>query len=268
MDKKAGPGSGAVAAVEKGELAVQGSNLPAKAAPVATMARFGGLRGGKKREDGHIPGSAEALEADRKKDAERKRAERAAAAGATGPAVLPSKVPLGAIAQGQLPTGDLSPVVGAVAPVNPFIPWSAQIVRPFTSELIPVVELVDIGRITDKAAQAGLSKDLLKAIEKDSQWPSVAKKTLDNALPELAAKWLNKTGISAEHAQEVAVASALLMIWTSRRSVTSRLDKLIEQRKEQERKEEKTRDAAAVTQPGTSYAGVAIPPNREKPKEI
>lgn len=41
--------------------------------------RYGGLRGGRKRKDGLIPGSPQAAEADRAKDAERKRRARAAA---------------------------------------------------------------------------------------------------------------------------------------------------------------------------------------------
>jgi len=46
-------------------------------------------------------------------------------------------------------------------------------------------------------------------------------------LPRLAAKWLNKSGISAELRDEVAVVTALLLIVKHDRSMASKLDVLI-----------------------------------------
>lgn len=241
-DKKAGPGQGAVAPVEAGKPAAQNPTGPAGVSAVATAPKFGGLRGGRKRADGLIPGSAEAAEADRKKDAERKQQERAAATAAVAASQpLPSKLsPI----QSELPAPSSNPVAGVAVAPAPFVPWSAEIVKPFTSELIPIVEAVRVRNRTEKATAAGLPKDFVKEIEKSAQWPAAAKKNLDTALPRLTAKWLNRTGLSAEYAEEVAVGSALLMIWTSDNAVTKRLDKLIEQRKEEQRKAEKTRDAS------------------------
>lgn len=125
------------------------------------------------------------------------------------------------------------------------VPWTAEIVKPFTSELIPVAELVDVNGIIEKAKAANLPAALVKEIEKGAQWPAVAKKNLDIALPRLSAKWLNRTGLSAEYADEVAVGSAFLMIVTSRNALAARIDKFAEQMREQERQNQKARNAGA-----------------------
>lgn len=241
-EKTVGPAQGASAPMEKGATAVQNSDVAASPSAKATVPLYGGLKGGRKREDGLVPGSPEAAEADRKKEAQRKRDERAAAALASQPARLPAKV---GIVQNQLPaTGD-SAASGAGVQVVQIVPWTAEIVKPFTSELIPVAELVDVNGIIEKAKAANLPAALVKEIEKGAQWPAVAKKNLDIALPRLSAKWLNRTGLSAEYADEVAVGSAFLMIVTSRNALAARIDKFAEQMREQERQNQKARNAGA-----------------------
>src|SRR5581483_9808460 len=54
----------------------------------ATAVKHGGLKGGRRRDDGLVPGSKEAVAADRERDAERKRRERDARRG--DPPALPS----------------------------------------------------------------------------------------------------------------------------------------------------------------------------------
>jgi hypothetical protein len=247
--EKTGPGQGAAAPVEAGKPAAQNPIVPAGASAMATAPKFGGLRGGRKRGDGLVPGTAQAAEADREKDAERKRQERAAAAAAVSASQpLPSNLSL---AQSELPATGSSAPAGVVAPsVAPVVPWTAQIVRPFTSELVPVIEAADVNGLLKKADAAGLSKEFVKQIEKDAHWPATAKKTLDVALPECAAQLLNATGISAKHANVIAVGTAVVAILTSRNGIQKRLDKLIKQREEQQQKAVTTRDAA-------SYAGLA-----------
>jgi len=251
--EKTGPGQGAAAPVETGKPVPENRNVASGVSAKASVPKFGGLKGGRKRDDGLTPGSAEAAEADREKDAKRKREERAAAAVAVASSQpLPAKL---SPVQSELPAQTGSPAAGVVAPsaAPPVVPWTAEIVKPFTSELIPVVEAVRVAKRTEKATAAGLSKDLIKEIQKDAHWPAVAKKTLDTSLPRLSAKWLNKSGMSAEYADEVAVGSALLMIWRADTAITERLDKLIELKEKQLKQNEKTRDA------GVSYAGVPMP---------
>src|SRR5579872_2301004 len=83
------PPSGAAQAVAGNGNAVALGPVATTPHASATAAKHGGLRGGKKRDDGLVPGSPEALEADKKKDAERKRKEREEAKRATDPAPIP-----------------------------------------------------------------------------------------------------------------------------------------------------------------------------------
>lgn len=68
---------------------------------------------------------------------------------------------------------------------------------------------------------------LIKEIEADAHFPKSAKVILKNALPRLAAKWLNKSGISAEYQDEVACVTALLLIVQHDRKMSGKLDELI-----------------------------------------
>lgn len=243
MAEKTGPGPTPVAPVASANAPVQSPDLAATPSAKATVPKYGGLRGGKARDDGLVPGSPEAAEADRKKDAERKRQARADAAAAVKPAPLPSRL------GDQLSTPDSSAVAGTAVAARPFVPWSVEIVKPFTDQLTPTAETVYVGRISERATKANLPGQLTKEISKDARWPEAAKNTLAQALPQFFAKWLNKTGISAENAPEVAIATAIAAIWAQHNSITSRLDKLIEQREEEQKQNQKARSA------GTGAAG-------------
>lgn len=110
---------------------------------------------------------------------------------------------------------------------------------------------------------------LIKEIEGDAHFPKSAKVLLVTSLPRLAAKYLNKSGISAEYQDELSVATAILLIVKHNREVSQKLDKLIAQTKAPkapEKKEEQTIFAplapAGKTEPtkeATPAAALAAP---------
>lgn len=77
---------------------------------------------------------------------------------------------------------------------------------------------------------------LIKEIESDAHFPDAAKVILTTSLPRLAAKWLNKSGLSAEYQDEIAVITAILLIYQHDRKMMLKLDKLIAQTKPKEPK--------------------------------
>ena len=79
-------------------------------------------------------------------------------------------------------------------------------------ELIEAAEENRVGNYLGKCAKAGLTPKLTKEIETDARFPKMAKTLLKSAIPRLAAKWLNKTGISAEYQDEIAVLTAIILI--------------------------------------------------------
>lgn len=177
----------------------------------------GGNKGGRARSDGLVPGSPEAREADREKDRERKRAARARRRPGVGSAdapPLPSKLDAA-----QAP--DAAPAA---------VPWDAGQLAPLFEQMVPAVERWDVSGLVDKARKVpGMPPDLLKEIEKDAAWNPVAKASLVAAGAQVAVKWLNRTGLGAENAPEVVLATALASIVVGRSILVSKLDDMAKQ---------------------------------------
>jgi hypothetical protein len=100
-------------------------------------------------------------------------------------------------------------------------------------ELIEAAEENRVAGYLARCAEAGLTPKLTREIELDARFPKVAKALLKNAIPRLAAKWLNKTGISAEYQDEISVLTALILIVKHGAQTNSRLEELIEEVKKQ-----------------------------------
>jgi hypothetical protein len=199
------------------------ANAPARSSAQTLAPQFGGLRGGRKRRDGLVPGSPEALEADRKKDADRKKSERASTR-PKEPKPDPPPIP-SANSQAQTQAGNLDILpLGEGAPP---VPWKAEDIRPLSDELIDTTDAACSKQIHDKAAKALLPAVLVDEITTDAAWDPKAKVALKQSAPELAAKWLNKTGISAEYKHELITASAVVRIGAGHMRVCNRLDELI-----------------------------------------
>jgi hypothetical protein len=171
-----------------------------------------------------VPGSPEALAADREKDRIRKERQRdRERAAKADPAPLPSAPP-GAV---QAPAPDLAGQPGAEAPAAPAVPWEPQTLKPIFDQLLPTVEQLTVNQVTSRAHKAKLPVELVEEIEHDAKWNGAAKKALEISCPQVAAKWLNKSGISAENQAEVVLGTAIASILASHMMLLRRMDKLI-----------------------------------------
>jgi len=195
---------------------------PASPAAAATAPLFGGLRGGRPRKDGLIPGSPQAIAADREKDRLRKQRQRDAEFAAREPAALP-----GAVAGQPVATPGAVPVDAGVQGPTP-VPWDAQMLAPLFEQLLPAVENLSVEQITSRAAKARLPAEIVKEIEGEAKWSKPAKKALEVAGPQATAKWLNRLGISSENQAELVCGTALASILAGHALLLRRLNKLIE----------------------------------------
>ena len=121
------PGHSIPSPVASPPSATEAATVPRSDSAVVTVPKFGGLRGGKPRTDGLVPGSPEAAVADRDRDARRKRERRVKA---PEPAPLPSHPPNGVSTSVDAvsPPVDGAVAQPGVAPVS-FVPWDAQTLK-------------------------------------------------------------------------------------------------------------------------------------------
>lgn len=111
------------------------------------------------------------------------------------------------------------------------MPWKPELLTNLLDELMKAAEEGRVSQFMAKCEEAGITGKLFDEIEKDAHFPKGAKILLKDALPRLAAKWLNRSGISAEYQDEAAVITAILLIIQNDRKNSSKLDELIAQRK-------------------------------------
>lgn len=115
-------------------------------------------------------------------------------------------------------------------------------------QLIEAAEENRVGQYVARCAEAGLTGRLVKEIEASAHFPKTAKALLKHSLPRLAAKWMNKAGLSAEWQEEISVLSALILIMAQDRKTTAQLDALVEEVRRVKKKEEKQNGQPAVLQ--------------------
>lgn len=167
------------------------------------------------------------MAADREKDRQRKARAAAAAkqsAALANPAPLPAAVP----GQAPPPAGGLGagpglPLGGGGGPV----PWEAGTLKPLFDQLLPAVEVLTVRAVIERADKARLPAAVVKEIERDAAWNEPAKKAIGVAAPQVAAKWLNKSGLSAENQPELVLGTAVAALIVHQNKVLARLDKLI-----------------------------------------
>lgn len=220
------PGMAAPAPAAQNLAQGKTANVPADtSAPVSavdSVPGYGGNRAGKARQDGLVPGSAEAIAADREKEAARKRAERAKKRAEQVPPTLP---PAGA---GPVQAASPDPGGGDGNSGNEsFVPWAGETLRPLVDELIEVAEEGRALKIVGLARNANLPPKVLTQIEKDAQFSKSSKTMLSQSAPRVAAKWMNKSGISAEYEPETVMMTAMLSIIIQTKRQTNALQKLI-----------------------------------------
>lgn len=135
-----------------------------------------------------------------------------------------------------------------------FIPWRPDQLAPVFAQLIPAAEGISVKQIVDKARKAQLPPPVVAKLEIDAAWNPLAKKGLETAGPEVAAKWLNYFGISSENAQELVLVSALLTIAAGHVLILKRLDNLAKSHAEilaERERQKQAAAAAAATQAAT-----------------
>lgn len=101
-----------------------------------------------------------------------------------------------------------------------------------TTEIIAAVERFQVNSLSQKAAKVpGAAADFPDTVKADAAWDGVSKSALETSTPRVLAKWMNRTGVSSEHADELILAAAVLKIGVSHSILSSKLDKLIKESK-------------------------------------
>lgn len=114
------------------------------------------------------------------------------------------------------------------------VPWQPETLSNLLGELLDAAEQNRVGAFVAKCEEAKLLPALIKEIERDASFPKTAKVLLKQSLPRVAAKWLNKSGVSAEFQDELACVTAVLLIVQHDRKLTEKLDELIASQKPKE----------------------------------
>lgn len=169
---------------------------PVVQSAASTAPKFGGLREGRKRDDGLVPGSPEALEADREKERIRKAKYRAEQKAMVPPAPLP-KAP--SVASPPQAPCTVPPAVPAV-PSAPVVstPWTAKDVVGPSELVVEFVEELDKGHLTKVAIESHVPQEFLRDLD-SFEWPTKAKESVARGLASFGARMMNKTGISPEN---------------------------------------------------------------------
>lgn len=137
--------------------------------------------------------------------------------------------------------------------------------REFTDEIINAVEDHRVSKFTTACREAGLPEPVVKRVNQDSHYHAGSKRALQVATPRVACKWLNKAGISAEYADEVALVTALGSVFIQGRKLQNTLEELLvefKKRKEENERKNGTQNSGQTTagpggQPGQGPEQVA-----------
>ena len=119
-------------------------------------------------------------------------------------------------------------MVGAPGESSPVVPWTPDLLKEFTDEIVNACEASRQNGLSALAKEGGLPEKIVKKIHDDSKYPGASKRTLQLAAPKVAAKALNQTGVSAEHADLIAFFGAAVMIWQDGRSLKADVLEMIE----------------------------------------
>ena len=197
----------------------------------ATAAQFGGNPTGRTRADGLAPHSPAALQADRDKEAKRKRDERAAKRQSPPPPPLPSA----AVPQTQAHGNQGAAVAGAGvagAPLDPLAQWVAEDFRDAAPELVELAEAWRVDAHTKRAVAANLPRKLCDKIKSDAAFPPGAKRSLSTSSPASLAEMFNAFGVPLKIRRYVVMAPAFLWIVVHDLQVSGAITKLIQDEKQ------------------------------------
>lgn len=189
---------------------------PVQQPPIADAATLAAKHGGKasRRRDGFAVGSEEARQADLARDRERKRKKALGVAVPAAAAAPPLVAAPGASQPPPPPDGVL------------VVPWSADILRPLFEQGVPLCESLAVKNLTAKAVKAHLAADMVREVEQGAAWNPLAKQQIVEGGAATAAKWLNTSGVSAEHADELRFFGGVLAVLAGYRTIAAKLDEL------------------------------------------
>lgn len=200
-----------------------GGQVPV-AAPASPVA-FGGNPTGRTRKDGLKPGSPEAADADRKRNAERMAQKRAAEKSAAPPPVLPPPAPSSAVLSDSgaktIPVAD-----GFMEPAS--VDWMAE---DFKQVAPDTIDLLEQWRVADKislAEEGKLTAPVIRQIEKDAAFPAPAKRSLQTSSPAAIAKLFNALRVPVALKSYITTCPTLLYLIVRDMQQRSEIRKLIE----------------------------------------
>lgn len=200
------------------------SALPPGTSASSLAVKHGGNKGGRKREDGLVPGSPEALAADRKRDAERKKRERATVSEQRLPAPLPPVIsPLDRPVQ---PGGD-SLLAGAGIEDASFLPWSGEMVTPAIIQSVALLQELEKGYVEKKLAAANIPVTEWNKILDMAKWPDLAVRGITKSGGDATARLLNYLGISSKYKDVLNFCPSLIFFVLDRMKFYKRLDELV-----------------------------------------
>lgn len=200
---------------------------------------LGGLRGGRPRKDGLLPGSPEAVAADRKKDADyqaKKRAERSALRAANPPAPVPA-LPAGPLAATPAATPQQMAVDFGTPIVAPVDSWKAEDFLELTRDGVPVLELWDLLDVKKSVAPLRLDAAATSEILRDSRWPEELKRSLQSGCPHTMATAFNLFRVPLTLRGKLSGAlglPALFALFQFRSDRNERIERLVREFKERE----------------------------------
>jgi len=171
------------------------------------------------------------VEADKKRDRDRKEAARRPSAPLALPPALPSALENGNGAVQAPPGGPAPGVPGPDLQAAPVIPWNPDTLRPLFEELVDAAEEGRVEKFRTVAAQGGLPEGLVKEIAGDAKYSPVMKRTICSTAPNVMAKTMNRLGVSGEYSDEAILATALTANLIQSRRLMAKLENLIEEAK-------------------------------------
>ena len=199
-----------------------GLGVPTTSSPV----KFGGNPTGRTRNDGLKSGSPEALEADRKKNAERMRLAREKVAAEKLPAVLPSAAP-GTASEGATKI----PVLDGLADVAS-VGWTAEDFKQVAPSTIELIEQWRVSAAIDLAETGKLTGAVVKKIASDAAFPAPAKRSLCDTSPAALAKLFNTLNVPVAMKAYITTCPTILFLIVRDFQNRSEIRKLIEMSRE------------------------------------
>ena len=172
-----------------------------------------------------MPGTPEALDADREKERLKKQRQRDRLRALQPPPALPSAAPKPLAGTPPAP-GAPPGAPGDVATID-VLPWVGQDVAPALGDALALLEEADKLSIETKLQKAHLPPQVVAEVMADAAWPERSKQGITKYGGDALAKGLNALGLSSKHKDVALIAPALAYLLVDRVKLHRRLDDLV-----------------------------------------